>query len=763
LAALVALVVYVRTLGPTVTGEDSGELITAAYTLGVAHPPGYPLWTLLAKLFTFIPYGTVAWRVNLMSAVLGAASVYVATLVSLKLAMRRWAAVVAALAFAFIAEYWSQAVIAEVYTLNMLLILLCLFVLLEWYETRRTRLLYTLAFCFGLGMANHNTMMLCGPVFVGFILFIDRDPLLRWRTYAACTTLSLAVALLLYLYLPIGSLRNTPMDWGNPETFENWWDHITRKQYAFAFTANPRSLGRLQGQVWTLLKLYTGEFTPWLAALPLAGGYVLWRKSRIRFGLMLALFLTILLGFTLATNFKLDKESLWVNNVFYVPAYAVAALFLGLAADGVASLHKRLLLPAMALGAACVGALLATNYAECDKSHYYFAHDFGLNVLNTMEENAVYFPTADHATFPALYLQAVEGIRPDITLANKYGYPEECIYKDMPEEQRNGFRKIPTDAEEQFIEDWVIANGHRPVYFTRKRGLFGVPGARMADAGLLYRVVLKDEKWSPADYWSTYRWHTLDPKNTGGDYTAELILGDYWFSQGRMQLAQGKPGEAIADFDRGLAITGDSREGLNNVGSASAEAGQLAAAQKYYARSLAIDPEYDLSLRNLAKVYLQKQEYANALSLFERILAKQPRDPEANLLSVQCLRNVGRLDEALNRSRRTAELIPDNPQAWHDLGYLLEAVGDSRSAQIAFTRSLSLDPNQPDLTARTTQAQVQNPMNAAMPQFPGLAMPNPELAAPQLPDASFTPGAAPGGMPTMPNLPAPPATVPHQQ
>lgn len=65
-AALPSYILYVRTLAPTVTSEDSGELITAAYTLGIAHPPGYPLWCILGKLFSLIPLGNVAWRVNLL-------------------------------------------------------------------------------------------------------------------------------------------------------------------------------------------------------------------------------------------------------------------------------------------------------------------------------------------------------------------------------------------------------------------------------------------------------------------------------------------------------------------------------------------------------------------------------------------------------------------------------------------------------------------------------------------------------------------------
>ncbi|NJL71573.1 MAG: DUF2723 domain-containing protein [Candidatus Competibacteraceae bacterium] len=70
-----AFAVYWFTLAPTVSGEDSGELIIAAHTLGVAHPSGYPLWCLLGKLFTFIPFGSIAWRVNLLSAVFGALTV----------------------------------------------------------------------------------------------------------------------------------------------------------------------------------------------------------------------------------------------------------------------------------------------------------------------------------------------------------------------------------------------------------------------------------------------------------------------------------------------------------------------------------------------------------------------------------------------------------------------------------------------------------------------------------------------------------------
>lgn len=72
LSFIIPLAVYSATLAPTVTFGDSGELISAAYSLGISHPPGSPLWTILAHLFTYLPFQTVAWRVNLASGVFSA-------------------------------------------------------------------------------------------------------------------------------------------------------------------------------------------------------------------------------------------------------------------------------------------------------------------------------------------------------------------------------------------------------------------------------------------------------------------------------------------------------------------------------------------------------------------------------------------------------------------------------------------------------------------------------------------------------------------
>ena len=129
LATLVlSLIIYLATLAPTVTGEDSGELIAAAYEGGVAHPPGYPLWTMLAWLaIKLLPFGSVAYRANLLSALLASAAAAV-----LCRTLQRFFnigaafAIAGGLCLAVGRHLWSQAVIAEVYTLHVLLFCLIL-------------------------------------------------------------------------------------------------------------------------------------------------------------------------------------------------------------------------------------------------------------------------------------------------------------------------------------------------------------------------------------------------------------------------------------------------------------------------------------------------------------------------------------------------------------------------------------------------------------------------------------------------------------
>ena len=207
--------VYIATLSPTVTLEDSGELITGAAKFGVPHPPGYPLWTMSGFLFThLIPFGNAAWRVNLQSAFFGAAANAVLTLLvchSGRWLVQRWtdaagqllarrftfyAGMFAGLVIGFSDVMWSQGVIAEVYTLHGLMVnLVLLFFYLWMLEPHKTHRLVITVFVFTLGLSNHDTMIQMIPAMLAAAAFLRVGKF--WSVFLAVNLFSLSI--LVYL------------------------------------------------------------------------------------------------------------------------------------------------------------------------------------------------------------------------------------------------------------------------------------------------------------------------------------------------------------------------------------------------------------------------------------------------------------------------------------------------------------------------------------------------------------------------------------
>jgi hypothetical protein len=152
---LISLLFYLKTLAPTVlycdptAFPDSVVLQIQAIVLGIPHTTGYPTWVMLTHLFTYLPVGDPAYRANLSSAVYAAAAVLLVYLLCLRLTRRAVPSCVGALLFGLSRDFWSQAVITEVYTLNALFVALIIFLLLLWRDTRDDR--YLLLACFSMG------------------------------------------------------------------------------------------------------------------------------------------------------------------------------------------------------------------------------------------------------------------------------------------------------------------------------------------------------------------------------------------------------------------------------------------------------------------------------------------------------------------------------------------------------------------------------------------------------------------------------------
>ena len=620
LVALAALLLYTCTLGPTITGEDSGEFVAAAYTLGIPHPPGYPLYCLIGHLFTYLPMGEVAWRVNFMSAFFGAAAVFIVSLLVVCLTRNRFAAVGAGLALTCSRELWAQSVIAEVYSMNAFFFALCLLLLLLWREARRPRQLYVFAVLFGLGMTVHYTFALLAPLFALYVFCTDRcipvqalrGKQLRLATYPMLCLVASATFLLVFLYLPIRSRTNPPVDWGNPETLENMYHVIRRTQFEFMFHQYPRSVARLLGQLAVYGRFWLGEFLPLGALIGVWGLLVLLRRRPGYAMMLLGSALAVVVGFCYWQNFEQTREWLWVMRVFGIPAYMVTAVGIGV---GLETLWRRgggFRAAAVLVAVLVVAGPLGAHWRRNDKSDYFWTRDYGVNILESLPPDAIYVSQSDHGSFSVLYLQAVKGMRPDVENLRTYGYVSSPLFDDMPEDMRARIGEFPKRRHEPDIFAWLLENTDRPLYLASPRPV-PLPGVRVVPAGLLFRVLRPNEEPSGRDYWGEYRWHTLAAEDTRGDYTAEAIRYEIALAKAKAALitARGaapdtvaaKHDKARAHIEDALCAYGRDPVVLNNVGVICARFGLYHDGYAYFREALDLLPTLEEAQHNLARIF----------------------------------------------------------------------------------------------------------------------------------------------------------------
>jgi hypothetical protein len=333
--ALAAFCVYFVTLAPTVTSEDSGELIAAAHCFGVPHPPGYPLWTMLCGFFihTF-PSGSAAWKANLLSAIFAAGGVALLCHALLLLGIRPIIGASAARIVGFGSAYWSQSVITEVYALNAFLFAALLCLAVAWWNSKNRRLLLYGVAVTGLGMCNHHTIGLSAAAFATWILVLNPRLLGDFRLILKSVAIFL-ITLLPYAYLPIRAMADPPVNWGEARTWRAAWEHVSRKQYRGRAEQPHAELSKpgLLTQLRTFGGYCLHEHTPSVFVLVLFGMVVLAFRTPAVFALLMLLTISHSLLFMAMQGVGTSRQDVWASKVFFIPQYMLAAIPLALHAE----------------------------------------------------------------------------------------------------------------------------------------------------------------------------------------------------------------------------------------------------------------------------------------------------------------------------------------------------------------------------------------------------------------------------------------------
>jgi tetratricopeptide (TPR) repeat protein len=461
---LVALLLYSWTLAPTVTVTDSGELIVVARGLGIAHPPGVPLWIILAHLASLVPFGNVAQRINFSSALFAALACAMLTLVVADLiitalylaaAKRRKRgtkkteelgvtplmvtapAVGAGLLMEFSRTLWSYATITEVYALNALLIVIIFFLMLRWRRrivedrmhispanagqlTRHDAFLYSAALIFGLALGVHHVTVALTLPAIAVIVFRTQGVrffISRRLVYAALISIAALVAV--YAYLPLAASRSPVINWGHPRSLQEIWWHLTGRQYQVYFSFKPEIMGEQFAEFCRMaLREFGFPWVPLSLVLAFAGFADAFKRDRTTFWFLLTIVIADL-AYALSYEIAEDKDA------YYLPTFISIAIAAGL---GIRWLVQRAvskslpgvkpsLAAAIAVLVVCTIAFTA-NWPFNNRRQYFIAHDYVDNLLKAIAPNGLLLTLDWQVVSPMFYAQEIEQLRPDVKVVD---------------------------------------------------------------------------------------------------------------------------------------------------------------------------------------------------------------------------------------------------------------------------------------------------------------------------------------------------------
>lgn len=438
-AGLISFLVYLTTLCRTVSFIDAGELATVASVLGIAHPTGYPLFTLVAHCALWIPLpGEEVLRLNIFSALTVAIAVGVffkVLMVLARLAGNRkqkrtqtavqastiWivAAIVTSLVLGLSTTVWDQSVAIEVYGLHLLLILLTTYLFLRGIEENVSnaspvpRQLIASAFLLGLSFSNHLTTLLIVPALLYLFLRafgVNRTSLALSGRLLPFFLLGLSP----YLYLPIRAGAHPPLEWGFPAELERLIWHVSGKQYrSWMFS----SFDSAEKQFTYFVDHFSSEFNWLVIVVMLLGVWKLFRSNK-------RLFVFLAVAFFGCLFYSINYDIHDIDSYFLL-AYVVAACFVFFGIIAVLEFlpeggSERLVVIASITLLSLPAVQFINNRKEVSEADNHLVEDYVHNVFRNVDQNALIISYQwDYFVAPALYFQTVRKERPDVAVIDK--------------------------------------------------------------------------------------------------------------------------------------------------------------------------------------------------------------------------------------------------------------------------------------------------------------------------------------------------------
>lgn len=547
---LLCILIYLITLNPTVTAGDSGELITLANHLGVAHPPGYPLYLLIGKLFTLLPGPSIAWKMNFFSAFCSSLTTALLYQLLWRWTQSRIAAIASALLYAFSPLVWRYSVTAEVFALNQLLIVMTLRSYFFYLNNQLFRNALLCTFLCGLGMSHHQTFLFTGlPIFI-FIFFHKSDP--AWGSVQNRILLIFVglAGFFPYLYLFWAADHLPQLSWGDTSNLMGFMRHLLRTEYGTLHLSDHF----LKGGFWnTFLQFFINHLEESLFLGSLGGVCGTWSllKERSSFGkvLLTALLFSLIFFHIFAHYPETDAVLQSVFKRFWLQPYLLIAI---IAAPGIANLlsffktkkeiYFKLAGSFLLLGAT---AQILSNFKTSDQKNITLFKNFGELSLKSLPPGAIFLPYGDLDFFISSYLQNCEGLRPDVTILSQGRFQIPWYQKRIKTIVPDVQLPPPTLPREEALTYFITHNSTqtRPLSIASQSPYDSGSWKKSFHAwpyGFTDRVLPQGQRIAPnrfrtdsSQVWGDFHW--LDQILRSDDPWANHLLNRYQWSEYRAQ------------------------------------------------------------------------------------------------------------------------------------------------------------------------------------------------------------------------------------
>jgi tetratricopeptide (TPR) repeat protein len=633
----------------SIYGGDAGDLVAAALTRGIPHPPGYPLFTALASLLVKLPFYTPAWRVALLSSFAGAATLLTIFIIIKKLTHSFLASLIAATILGFNYTFWLYNEVPEVFSLNNLLAAILIYLGIQIWEAKQIKkYLYLIVFVFAIGLTHHHTILFLLPALL-YSINKNKSKIKKWLWFDSLRlVLIFVMGLLPLLYLPLASRTNSLVDWGNVVNLNNLVRLTLRADYG-TFKASA-SLGNKPvfrlASVVSFFSFVWQDFLP-IGIILLFLGFIFLRLKNKGLFWFFVIAITALVFFIFYASYILLNDFMVATfERFMLLPYLVFSIILGCGLGYVFQMlqkrikHKGPLLLFKLVFILYPVIILATNYPKISiLRNDLTAENMIEDILLSLPDNSILFLSTDTLLFDSQYYEAAYNKRSDVKLIHLYKLNKDYYQKSLKSHHPD--LVIPQTSENEFMNEFLKANNKLPIFNTVDGEEF-TKGGIMIPRGLVMQYY-SDVTSTPSAklvftennrLWELYHSPLSGSlKNFTNLYLADVLRvyatarkknGEYFLEKGNLN-------DAETYFREGLELGPKDIELYLLLGRTLLAKKNCGEAEVTFKKILEVNPKDVLALAYLRKTYLECWQDNQKAKDFENSCLEQEEQGQVKL------------------------------------------------------------------------------------------------------------------------------------